>query len=608
MTDSVEMPSDFAVPSAMDAVVHGFDASPADLNLHELFQTLYDAVPEANDLSDGERRGAYAETFPFGLMTSRGYASPWGTYFSPQGSGERQDGTRVYFPDIADADTETLAHWMARAQNLTQPILRARYADVAWEMAPLISGARRDPEMARIAIDAYLATPSLSPAPCLYKQVEATSRSLHLAILINDQSRVEAARRALVDLHRQAVTLRTQWWGTFDTLINNKRAGVTDAERDELVASLENLLDEFADFSDPSKFSPHDVESIVKRLVPIYRRSKKADDATRLYAVLGKTFEHFATIADPFLASVVLQTAVNAYHDAGLGDDSKRARMLMEAKIGAAAEVMVPISTQIEIKDEDIETFLNGVVVDNRGQSLANIAAQFLCSRAKLENLIMEVAKEAPLQSILTQTILAEDHVAAKLGSVAEDPNGRVIAQAKISFVFDSLWLHQALIAAVDRNALAPHDIVAWTNRLALFDDISFLLEGVADWYEGDAVKTLHVLVPQIEAGLRSIVGKLGKPVTKPHGTLKGVDVSINMGDILNSKDVTEALGPDITLHFLALYADPRGRNLRNNLAHGLITRRAASRDVTNWLIHSLLIFGIWDKLAEVRRPQPDAL
>lgn len=205
-------------------------------------------------------------------------------------------------------------------------------------MAPLISGARRDPEMARIAIDAYLAAPSLSPAPDLYHRVEAASRSLPLAILINDQSRVEAARVALVDLHRQAVTSRSQWWNTFDTLINNKRAGVTGAERDELMASLEILLDEFADPSDPSKFNPHDAESIVKRLVPIYRRSNKSDEIKRLHTVLGKTFEHFASIANPMLASVVLQTAVDAYRDAGLGDDSKRTRTLMEAKIGAAAD------------------------------------------------------------------------------------------------------------------------------------------------------------------------------------------------------------------------------------------------------------------------------
>ncbi len=607
VTDSAETPSNFTVPPAMDAVVRGYDSNSADLSLHEVSNALHAAIPDANAITDGERRGAYAETLPFGLMTSRGDASPWGTYFGPQGSGQRQDGTSVYFPDIAGADTETLAHWMARAQNLTQPILKARYADVAWEMAPLISGARRDPEMARIAIDAYLAAPSLSPAPDLYHRIEVASRSLHLAILINDQSRVKAARMALVDLHRQAVTSRSQWWNTFDTLINNKRASVTDAERDELVASLESLLNEFADPSDPSKFNPHDAESIVKRLVPIHRRSNKPDEIRRLHTVVGKTFEYFASIADPMLASVVLQTAVDAYRDAGLGDDSKRTRTLMEAKIGAAADAMVPISTDIEIKGEDMEKFLAGVVVDNPGQSLANIAALFLCSRHNLENLIKDVAKESPLQAILTQTIMAADHVAAKVGSVVEDPNGRVIAQAVTSFAFDSLWLHQALATVVDRHALTPHHIVAWANRLALFDDVSFLLEGVAAWYERDTVKALHVLVPQIEAGLRNIVGKLGKPITKPHGTLQGVGVSINMGDILNSKDITEALGPDITLHFLALYADPRGRNLRNNLAHGLITRQAASRDATNWLIHSLLIFGIWDKLAEVRRPRPAA-
>jgi lysyl-tRNA synthetase class 1 len=496
---------------------------------------------------------------------------------------------------------------MDRARSLSQSVLKARYADVAWDMAPLINGARRDPEMARLAIDAYLATPLLSPAPNLFHRVEAVSRSLHLAILINDQSRVEAARLALIDLHREAVKSRSQWWNTFETLINNKRAGVTAAERDELVASLEGLLGECADPSDPGKFNPHNAESIVKRLVPIYRKSNKPSEIKRLHTVLGKTFEHFASIADPMLASVVLQTAVDAYRDAGLGDDSKRTRSLMEEKIGAAADAMVPILTDIEIKGEDMEKFLASVVVDNPGQSLANIAAQFLCNRPQLEHLLQEVAKEAPLQAILTQTIMAGDHVAAKVGSLDEDSNGRVIAQAVTNFAFDSIWLHQALATAVERHSLTPHHIVAWANRLGLFNDVGFMLEGVVAWYEGDTIKALHVLVPQIEAGLRNMVGKLGKPVTKPHGTLQGVGVSINMGDILNNKDIIDALGPDITLHFVALYADPRGRNLRNNLAHGLITRQAASRDATNWLIHSLLVFGIWDKLAQVRRPQPAA-
>jgi hypothetical protein len=37
------------------------------------------------------------------------------------------------------------------------------------------------------------------------------------------------------------------------------------------------------------------------------------------------------------LASAVLQTSVNAYRDAGLSEDSKRARIPMQEKIGQAA-------------------------------------------------------------------------------------------------------------------------------------------------------------------------------------------------------------------------------------------------------------------------------
>jgi lysyl-tRNA synthetase class 1 len=107
-------------------------------------------------------------------------------------------------------------------------------------------------------------------------------------------------------------------------------------------------------------------------------------------------------------------------------------------------------------------------------------------------------------------------------------------------------------------------------------------MEDITAWYDQDFVKAVHVLVPQVEVGLRAIASKLGKPLTKPHTRIEGVSVAINMGDILYSKDIMEALGSDLTLHFLTLYADPRGFNIRNDLAH-----------------------GIWDALADARIKQP---
>ena len=78
--------------------------------------------------------------------------------------------------------------------------------------------------------------------------------------------------------------------------------------------------------------------------------------------------------------------------------------------------------------------------------------------------------------------------------------------------------------------------------------------------------------------------------------------MALTMGDILYSDELTEALGPDLTLFFLALYADPRGKNLRNQVAHGLIKPDEVSEHLVRLLIQTLLVFGVWKELAEQRR------
>ncbi len=78
--------------------------------------------------------------------------------------------------------------------------------------------------------------------------------------------------------------------------------------------------------------------------------------------------------------------------------------------------------------------------------------------------------------------------------------------------------------------------------------------------------------------------------------------MALTMGDILYSDELREALGPDLTLYFLALYADPRGKNLRNQVAHGLIKSIEVSDHLVRLLIHTLLVFGVWKELAEKRR------
>jgi lysyl-tRNA synthetase class 1 len=48
----------------------------------------------------------------------------------------------------------------------------------------------------------------------------------------------------------------------------------------------------------------------------------------------------------------------------------------------------------------------------------------------------------------------------------------------------------------------------------------------------------------------------------------------------------------DVGFHLRALYADPRGLNLRTNLAHGLVHEGFLRADIAYVVVHSLLLLA----------------
>lgn len=157
---------------------------------------------------------------------------------------------------------------------------------------------------------------------------------------------------------------------------------------------------------------------------------------------------------------------------------------------------------------------------------------------------------------------------------------------------------------AIEVHKLTAAHFVAWANRGTLFGDGYLLSQGVEAWLAGDHTKAVHVLLPQVEAALRELIGRKGHATTKPHPVFKTAQVAIGMGDIIYNKGAMAslgALGDDVALHFAAIYADPRGMNLRNEFAHGLMPAEAMNEGTTLWIVHSLLLLGA---LAE---PVPNA-
>ena len=601
--ESLRMLPSLVVPSNVEAAIHAFDGRSTPFTEIDVKQALVAARELLQQPTEAENLGAWSEILAFALVGSRTGASRWGTYFSHGASGTDQAGNTVYLPDIEGTPSSVIDHWAARADSVVHPILKARYADLAWDMSIAMGRARRDVNMARLAIDAYLASAVPSFRSQLIDRFHAVLRALDLASLINDQARIQSARAALLQLHQEVVAAKSGlWWLAFDRLITDKRAAVTEQERLQLVADLEALVTHHGDSSKPDTFDPHAVQRLAERLVPHYTRAKRGDDIRRLHMAVALAFEHFASLGDPLLASTVLQTAVNAYRNAGMPEESRRVRILMQEKIGQSHGQMKRVETEIKVSGEDIEEFLRAVVVDDLASTFANIAAQFLPNQSALEKQVQQTLEEAPLMARISRTIMTDDHVAARIGSVEDDPLGRLLQETGLNFALSALWLDVALRKAVEIHNVMPEHFVAWANRHALVDDVTFLLDGVRAWYDGDLAKTVHVLVPQVERLLRAIVGKLDRPVTKAHPTVADVSLAIGMAESLYTPEVTEALGPDLTLYFRTLYADPRGQNLRNRVAHGLLNPGSVTGDLAQLIIHTLLVFGVWKELAEERR------
>jgi hypothetical protein len=205
--------NDCGFPStARHAVISQHDASAKPFTELDVWQTLTDARRTLATLSEPDSFAAWAEILAFALRPAPDGRSPWGTFYGPMGSGHSKDGSEVYFPDIAQADARVIDHWIRRANSLTHPVLKARYADLVWDLAPAITKQpKRNPEMARLAIDTYLTSLSKTIRPELHDRLAAATRAIDVAAQLNDADRMRRARLALMDLHREAVSTKARW-------------------------------------------------------------------------------------------------------------------------------------------------------------------------------------------------------------------------------------------------------------------------------------------------------------------------------------------------------------------------------------------------------------
>jgi lysyl-tRNA synthetase class 1 len=139
-----------------------------------------------NEAAPGpERAAALAESSAFAFRPlGLGEESRWGTHFAEQMVlGEHVD------PDLARVDAATLAYWRNRMGEAKHPVLKARHADLLWDLSKPAGAARAPHDAAQVAARSYpLVPPLVTDEHNIFTAIARAARGLRVALSIRDQA------------------------------------------------------------------------------------------------------------------------------------------------------------------------------------------------------------------------------------------------------------------------------------------------------------------------------------------------------------------------------------------------------------------------------------
>jgi Domain of unknown function (DUF4209) len=586
-----------SVPPDLKEIVEAADGSDTPLDENELAGRLNAAITDLRALPLDQRRGALSLIGGLQFQRKRLHGNPtWDMYWQPLMSFTTDSGGMQHSPDVALIDEEIRADWNTRSEAFQHPVLRARFADLAWSITRYQRG-RPDIAAAWRAIDSYLdAVERRLVADDLHAWF-ILARAIELAISVSDPARVARAKQVLFDF-QAACRGRdpTYVFWPFDDIVweHTDALALTDQEKTAIIAELERILALRANQSNPQMFDPFNAQDAADRLGRWRTRAGEAAEAARAASIAGQALEHAATLASSLTATAWLSQLLKRYHDAGDAAAAARVERQIRARAHEIQGDMRTVSVPLNISPEELQALTERVAGEDLPQAFKNFAAVGIVGEESIRAQLETMIENAPVFSAIPMSIVGSDgFAAAELGSVEDDIEGRMFEQGARHIGVYAPFLNIMLNRVREKHGLDLEQFMAWLAESPVFlpGQIPLVREGLAAWFAGDYVKAIHVLVPQIEAATRELLSKLNGSVRRPDPNNGGFRV-LGFGEILSDEIFRSKVPSDFRFHLRVLYQDSRGINLRNILAHGLAAPDLFGRGVGNWVIHTVVLLG----------------
>lgn len=533
-------------------------------------------------------------------------------------------GRRSSLPiDFQRSDVDLLA---AFVEEVDDPWLQARLADLVWLLIE-----PRSPKYALLAIDAYRKLP-LDSETWIRGSRECWQRAISLTRMLKAGAgdrlkEIEVAFVAAFDNSRKEDGYLAFWLS--DALASHN-LGL--AHRSAVAAKLEALARAF------------DVDG------DLYRARDYFDAASQWFRQTGniaKVAEMTAFLAEGWVKEAVARSlsehpsnmvaasfyekAIQTYRIIPRSErnahrvDERIAELhkhLSNAGAKSLDEMGCITSPTIDIS-EIVETAIGAVKGKPPLDALSAFANIYRGARVgEIREFSEKMLREHPLRALLAESHMSHDGrvIARRLGMGFGDTNSEeykatlwaemvkhygmkldLIVLGKIWPVLEILRLEHRLHAE-DFITVASHSPIVPTDRKRLMGQALFA------GYDNNFVAALHILVPQIEHMVRwHLKFNDVKTTTLDRD---GIENENGLSTLMEIPVVTQIFGEDLAFELKALFCDAFGPNLRNKLAHGLLTDEECQSTcaIYAWWFGVKIVFNqFWNAARKAQNPSEES-
>lgn len=535
-----------------------------------------------------QSREAVAERLAFGFCENYlDKQNSWGTYFGPMMVWVGDDGNSYESPSLSLVDNDVIEHWKTRSLNTNNPIMKARYSGLVWDLSEAAIGEKPDYKVAIDYVNALLDVTDEDLCEHPTETITKITRAYKVTSALNNSELIEKSIESAINLEaRIAEDDKAGLWGfCFELFVLGKCRHLPDTQEKKLIEDLELRLGRVS-----KGYSPWVCESAGIPLATYYRSKGMDTDVSRVIDVVGRCFEDSCEGLAAMQASSWLQHAHDIYISFNMKDSAERVSRKVSEVGPEVVESMQEFSHSMKIPKEKLDAYLDSMTSGDLETTLNRIAIQFVPKKDQIEQQVLELAKNNPLTYLFTKTL--QDHKGrpvATIGGIEDDLEGNVIHQLSQNMSIDSFFLRHLFNKTLEVYELSAEKLASFILASPIFEESKkdLVIKGVQAYLEEDYMSAIHILVPQAEAAIRMLVELMGGATLRKNRQ-GGLQLR-TFDDLLRDESVESCFGADTSFYFRMLLTDQRGWNMRNDVCHGISPSGAFNYSTADRVLHVLL-------------------